>query len=276
MSGIFGGGSKNQTSTTTTAPPAYLQPYLTDAASQSQGLNQGGGPKYYPGQTVTPFSADTQQALSATAQRAQDGSPVTSSAQGLATDTLNGAYLNKNPYIDATFNQAADATQGRLASQFAGSGRNISASQPARAEELNNLATQIYGGNYENERQRQQSTIPFANSLANQDYTDLGQLQTVGRNYEDLTTRQNQDSAARWDYGQNQPELSLDRYISRLSGQPGGTTSSTVPVTSNPFGSALGGGLIGSQIGGNISNSSGGNYAGLGTILGGLGGLFGS
>jgi hypothetical protein len=62
-----------------------------------------------------------------------------------------------NPLLDATFDQAAQRSLSRLESEFAGSGRNIEASAPARADMLSSLASQIYAPAYENERNRQLS-----------------------------------------------------------------------------------------------------------------------
>lgn len=72
--------------------------------------------------------------------------------QGAYQDIANAAgeqYAsgnNINPYtsLDMQFNRAADVTRTRLDSEFAGSGRNLGASQPARSDELQGLAARIY------------------------------------------------------------------------------------------------------------------------------------
>jgi hypothetical protein len=46
--------------------------------------------------------------------------------------------------LDQQFNRASDLTQNRLSSEFAGAGRNLGASAPARSEELQTLASNIY------------------------------------------------------------------------------------------------------------------------------------
>lgn len=87
---------------------------------------------------------------------------------------MGGKYLdpNSNPYLASTFNQAANAVQNRVASQFGQAGRNLEASIPVQNDQMNQLATQIYGGNYQAERQNQQqmaAMVPGLNSsgLAN-------------------------------------------------------------------------------------------------------------
>ena len=59
---------------------------------------------------------------------------------------------------------------------FAGAGRNLGAAAPARSEELQTLASNIYGGNYQQERNRQMGAVGQALPLANQDYTDINAL----------------------------------------------------------------------------------------------------
>jgi hypothetical protein len=88
-------------------------------------------------------------------------------AQNLVNNTMMGGFLgpDTNPYLQGTFNRAADLTRGRLDSEFAGAGRNLGASMPARSEELQTLASNIYGGNYQAERDRQFNAVGQAESL---------------------------------------------------------------------------------------------------------------
>lgn len=263
-----GGGDPpaQTTQTQTTNPPDYVVPYLQGAAQSSQAQFNAGPNQYYSGTTVTPQSPQTQQALQMTQDRATQGSPVNSAASGYTADVLGGKYLNSNPYIDATFNQAAQGTRSQLDSEFAGAGRNTGASYAARADQLNNLATNIYGQNYANERTMQNSTLGQANSIANQGYVDAQQLGKVGAANEDLQSRQIADQVARYDYNQNAPGIALDQYIARLNNQPGGSSTSTTPYFTNRPGSALGGAAIGYGIGSNV----GSGYGGTGALLGGL------
>lgn len=275
---------------------------MEDAARQSQALYQTGGPQYYPGNTVVPFSQQTENALGLTEQRALQGSPVVGAAQDYATHTLNtdpssqfgnasnpyASYANpyggaSNPSLDAVFNRGADAITQRLQSSFAGSGRNIDSASPVAADEMGSLYAGIYAPAYENERNRQlaygqqqlgigasgyeserdrmaqdldrQRSMRFgaaglAPQLASQDYTDLNALQGVGGQVEDLTGRLMQDQAARWDYGQNSPQINLDNYISRISGAfPGQSTTTTTPTYRNRGAGALGGAASGAATG---------------------------
>lgn len=248
----MGGSSQPSHTTQTTEPPAYIRPYLQYGANEAQNLYQSGGPQYYPGNTVVPFSQQTEAALGRTEQRALNGSPVTNAAQGYTTDVLGGKYLNANPYLDATFNRAADQVQNRIQSAFAGAGRNVESGRPLAAQELNDLANQVYGGAYAQERQNQQAMIPFSTQLANQDYVDLNALQGVGSQVEGLAGNYMQDAAARWDFGQNAPQVNLDNYLQRLgmvAGGAGNTSRGTTPTYRNQGAGALGGAMTGAQLG---------------------------
>lgn len=55
-----------------------------------------------------------------------------------------GGQLNPFTSLDAQFGRAADLTRTRLSSEFAGQGRNLDAALPARSDELQTLAANIY------------------------------------------------------------------------------------------------------------------------------------
>lgn len=280
----MGNSSSPSKTTTTTEPPKFIQPFMQYGAQQARALYQTGGPQYYQGNTVVPFSDQTEQALGLTEQRALNGSPVTNAAQDYAARTLNTAPTSQfgsgpnpygsvnNPYLDATFNKAADSVQNRLESQFAGSGRNVMASRPANSDMLSDLATNIYGGAYEAERNRgqhsyeaerdrmaqdldrqrstQYAVAGMAPQLANQDYVDLQALTGVGGQVEDLAGRLMEDQAARWDFSQNAPQTNLDNYIARITGAyPGQNATQTTPTYRNRTAGAAGGALAGAQMG---------------------------
>jgi hypothetical protein len=244
-------GGSSGSSTTTAGPPKWQLPYLQQGLAGAQQLYQSGGPG------VVPFSNETEQALQGTAARATAGNEGVRNAQNINNSVLQGNFLGSNPYLDQTFNRAALATQNQLASQFAGSGRNIAASEGLRSQQLNDLSTGIYGGAYDSERNRMQQSIGMAQGLANQDYVDLSQLAGVGAQREGLA----QDQA-------NAPGFNLDQYLGRISGNMG--TSTTQPNNRNTGAGLIGGAMLGSQIAGNAG------YGGWQQLLGaGLGGLAG-
>ena len=73
------------------------QPYLQDMFAQAQNMfQQGYGQEYYPGQTVAPFSPQTQMALDLQTQRAMGGSPQQAAMGRYITGTLQQPTVN--PY----------------------------------------------------------------------------------------------------------------------------------------------------------------------------------
>jgi membrane carboxypeptidase/penicillin-binding protein len=120
---------------------------------------------------------------------------------------------------------------------------------------LNDLATGIYGGAYDSERNRMQQAMQMAPGLANQDYVDLGQLSAVGSQREGLAREQAEA-----------PGLALDQYLGRVTGSVGST--SYQPSQRNRAAGAIGGAMLGSQMGE--------QYGGWGQLGGGLlGGIMG-
>lgn len=134
----MGGGPSKVTSTTNTAPPSYLQGPLQTAANAAGRA----------------FGQSTSNDLN---DRSVD----------LIGQTLGGDFLSpdSNPFLQDTFNRAADLTRTRLSSEFAGSGRDQIAALPARSEELQTLASNIFGGNFQAERDRQITAVGQAAGL---------------------------------------------------------------------------------------------------------------
>jgi len=90
-----------------------------------------------------PTGNTTQQQFAPTVQ---GGSPTLGGGSGEAFNYLNdiGAGFDPAPFLTAQFNRVADLTRTRLDSEFSGSGRNLGASMPARSEQLQTLAGQIF------------------------------------------------------------------------------------------------------------------------------------
>lgn len=219
-------GAQQGGSTTATQTPApYMYPYIGTALSQAGNLLNSGGPQYYPGQQVASFNPVQNQAFSNT--NAIDN--VLTQGSG-------------NPFENAMFNQAADATQGQLSSEFAGSGRNLDASMPLRSDQLNNLATNFYGNNYQN-------TVQNAMQAAQQQQQLGGTIQGQSQKLIDANKQM-------YDYYQMLPYNQLQQYEGFLGGvQPGMAQSS--PYFTNPLANALGTGA------GALGLYNGGAQAGL-------------
>ena len=182
-------GPKNVTSTTETEPPAFLLGPLTTAANaaqssflgsqgQSSGLPGGfgganGGISFenssnFGRQVGSPFfTGNAGRLTNGPSGGPSAGNDLIGQSQGLTSRTLAGDFLNpdSNPFLQSTFNRAADLTRTRLSSEFAGAGRDLGAAQPARSDELQTLASNIFGGNFQRERDKQVGAIDQSQGL---------------------------------------------------------------------------------------------------------------
>ena len=238
------------TETRTLVDPT-IAPYLTYGLEQGAGLYQGGGPKYYTGETFVSPSQTTQAGLQALETRALAGNPLTGLAQQQLQGTLGGAYLGGNPFFQGAFAPAAQAAQsqfqqtlgdisskaslaGRYGSGAMGNLQNRATGQYAQA--LTNTAGQLAYQNYEAERQRQQQAIGAAPQLAATDYQDIQQLLQAGQVREGYQGQQLGADIQRFNFLQNQPQQNLQNYMSLVYGSPlgrvGSTTSSGAADTS--------------------------------------------
>ena len=197
-------GPSNVTTTQTSSPPSFLIPGITSAANASLSQSGLGGfqqPQLT--QPLTKRQLKQQRRLQKQSRKlgipfvpnlpqftspSQSGLPVDTVGSGvlnepltngnpaaglldqsanLVSDTLSGDFLDpsSNPFLASTFNRAADLTQTRLASEFARSGRDLDASLPARSQELQTLAANIFGPNFQAERDRQVGAVSQAQGL---------------------------------------------------------------------------------------------------------------
>lgn len=189
---------------------------------------------------------------------------------GTLTRISEGGMLNSNPYLDKMFGAASRSVQDAMRnsvlpginSQFELGGRYGSNQQGTAqnsavgnfGDTLNNLATQIYGGNYANERGLQQQalgqlgaldqtnqlsrlsaynqlqdafgreravqlgTMGQANPLANQDYADISQLGMAGGMQDQRAQTLINDEINKWNFNQNLPTQNLQTLSGLLNG----------------------------------------------------------
>lgn len=272
----MGGSTRTQTSTQELDPA--VRPYVQYGLSEAQRLYQTETPEYYPGQTFTGPSAQTQQALTAAQQRAVMGSPLLPAAQQQSLATIQGQYLGGNPFFQGAFQPAAQAAQQQYfdALQQARSGASRAGrygSQAALgleeraggqlAQSLANTAGQLAFQNYESERGRQQAMLGAAPALAAADYADIERLAQAGQTAEGYQQAALQADINRFNFLQGLPQNQLNQYLSAVYGSPRGSVTTT-PVYMNRGAGAIGGALAGSQIAGPYGAIIGGLLGGLG------------
>lgn len=184
-SGLDPSGTSSTTSSTVTDLPPWLKPYAQQFIKAYQGLvfNKDGSVKQMPAslnQQVAPFTPYQNQALGMYGQGTPFAQQLAGGAARSLQDTLSGAYLNPqtNPYLDATYQAAAKPVVENY--QFATAPGNMAAAQRAGqmggsayneqnilnqyglGSNLSDLAANIYGQNYQQERARQAGAQAFA------------------------------------------------------------------------------------------------------------------
>jgi hypothetical protein len=274
-----GGGSGHTTVTNQVQLPGWAQPYarlfLGDVANYvNQGLEAG---YPFPPEQLYGFTPDQLSAMGLGRESAlKDAQALVGPALSNVSATQSGAYLSpqSNPYLEATFNAASapvvqqfrNATEPAIQAEFAHAGSfGGSAQRQAEGiaqknlgETLQNLATNIYGGNYESERQnqiRQQGLLP---GLLQASFAPAAELMDIGTIQQQFG-QQGLNTALR--NAENRFNFPLE-----LLGQLG----AAIPT-------AVGGAYQSRQTGPNpnaIDPISGGlaGLLGLGGLLGGLGG----
>lgn len=227
--------SKGSTATTTTGPASYLTGDYQNLANEGTSLYSGG----YPTDSALQSSG-----LSAL-QSATSSNPIGDAGQNYYGALESGSLLNPatNPNLSNMAELADQQVMNNLSGEFAGSGRNIEASAPIQANQMGTIASQIYGGAYNNTLNNMTSGLGQASQLENENLMPGETALSV-------------------------PGSQLSSYASLLGSMPGGTSST--PYYTNVGANVLGGGLLGSQIGSNIGGGNGGWGALLGGLLGGL------
>ena len=213
------------TSTSTQVPWEAQQPYLQALFAQASKLSQ------QPASSLVPqYSPFTQQAINTMGQ----GIPGYSNLTNLTNQTLQGDYLNSNPYLDQAYQQGANQLKSNISSMFGPSRFGSGAMANATASGLADLSNQVYGGNYQAERNRQQQMAALAPSILSAPVNN--QLQ-AGQ----MVDQRNQALA-------QAPWNQLGLYQGGISGNYGGTTTMTQPYYQNKGAGILGGAMSGAGL----------------------------
>lgn len=183
---MSGGG----TNTVQQTLPSWLQPYLSNELGAASGIT--------PGLSNTPSSSlvagmtpAQQQGLSQIQSTANSSINPSASAAAANQFETSGALLNPaaNPYLQNTFNLAANNVQNQLSSEFAGNGSNVINSLPVQSDQMNNLATQLFGGAYQQGLNAMTQASALAPSIQQGTYIPGQELYQAGN----LQQQQNQN-----------------------------------------------------------------------------------
>lgn len=232
-----GGSSGTQTVTQNNSPPAYALPGLQQGATDLATNYAKGAPAYYPGQTVAPFSPQQQQSIQGITNLATGGNQTLTDANKQLDSTINGDYLNSNPY----FSQVAQNVRQPTDSAFASGGRYDSGQHDAAVASA--LAPYAYQ-NYAAERQNQLSAINQAPAIDQAQYYGLGQLGNVGAAVQQQGQNVLNADQTKYNYNQNKDQSWIQQYLATLNGAQGGSSTTTSPIYQpSPWSQVAGAGL---------------------------------
>jgi hypothetical protein len=224
------GGGSTRTITSSTAAPAYAQPFLEYGLSEAQRLYESPTPQYYPESTVVGFSPESEMALGGMRQQAVSGSPFIPATQQVVMQNLMGT----NPLQSAAFRPVVE----QIESQAARAGRYGSGYQQAAVAQA--LAPYAY--------QAQQAAIQQAPAAREFGFSDLNTLAKVGAVREAQTGSELAADIERFQFEQARPSAKLADYMAMIQGGTIGGETIT-PQFRQPLAGALGGGLAGAQLG---------------------------
>lgn len=271
------GGGTTQTQTQNNQPYPGAKAGLDWGMGQALSLaKQGNLAKPLTMSTVVPFSQQSMQGMDAIQNNANAGmapggysdqwkgiignggfnDPQKTALEGIR-NTATGAFdINANPAYAGIRQRAMDAASGAVNQNASGLGRYGSGQhEGVLAREVGNVAGTMDFNEYNNWQNRQ--------SAAQRDLFNMGQtgqgnlanafdrqndpasaLMDIGGRYEDLYSRQLNDSLRIADETQNQQRNNLRELMALLSGAGQfGTTTQTAQGPSNGLSNVLGGGL---------------------------------
>lgn len=193
-----------------------------------------------------------------------------SNSQNINPPAPMGGAMGQNPFLNQTFNRAADSVEGRMRNSTAMQGLSNSGVQQMYNRNLNDLATGIYGGAYDRDaNRRMQSGLAISQMQQQARNNDLnrqfaaaqampGFLSSaaqfplgLGDIYRSQQQERINEQMRRFQEAQQYPYRSLDVLGRAIAGSmgAGGTTSSvtTQPGMYQPNSTAgmLGAGLTG-------------------------------
>lgn len=264
MSG--GGGSAPSKQTTTQEPPAYLKPYLIEAADAAAAEFKQGPTSAYPGSTVLPFNQYQQSSMQGMLDTVNSGAyqALNNSAMEANSYALNlPQNIQNNQQLKAIADANTQNVQKNLVEntlrQIRGeavSTGNLDSTRTSirEGQAIGNAATaaadanaRMYGDAYNNAlkySQVAQSQIPGLQNAMLQPHQVAG---TVGDAYASLDQARANESMTKYYEEQNREAANISEYLSLLQGSSAGGSTTTKGQTAGPSSASR---LLGAGMGG--------------------------
>jgi len=158
------------------------------------------------------------------------GSMVPGAALGEWQKTLQGGYLNANPYIDDIVRRASNQAAGSQVGGYASGGRfGSGAMANALADSSMRTSENLYGQNYQAERARMMQALGQSGAMEALQYADAGRMGGVGQRYEADQAAQSREALAQYMH----PYMKQQMFEGSLAVSPLNREGKS--VTSKPF-----------------------------------------
>ena len=227
--GIIAECKGEKPSQTTTGPPDWQAEYLQDIAGQAKGESQS-PLSYYPGQSVAGFTPEQTEAQNRAAARARAGSDLTRAGQNEILKTTRGDYVNpeSNPWLKSFYDKAAEVAMPQIDTSAQQAGRyGSNAWGTMKGKTAADLATGIYGGAYNQERDRQAQATALAPQYAELDYNDISKIAAIGEEKRGMAQTLIDQDKAKHQFTEMEPYERLGLYSNLINGDWGGVTNTT-------------------------------------------------
>lgn len=220
-----GGGGGPTNSVTSQNIPEELKPlaakYSQDAIALS---NQGYTP--YQGDRFADLTQTQNLGIGAIQDRALNGSATINNAEQALNQNITGGQTN--PYLDQMVSKAQDSVRSQFNTGAVNSGSfGNSGLQEQFQAGLGDVATQMYGQAYDQDKARQMQSIGMAQQFGNQAYTDAGQLLNAGQLQQDQLQQQADFGYQQFQEQQNDPYKKLAAMGGVFGSAPGQSSTTT-------------------------------------------------
>jgi|TARA_R110000744_G_scaffold145280_1_gene257835 hypothetical protein len=266
--------SSQTVTTSNVEPPAFQKPFLEEGFNRAKTDVLNSPTQFFPNDTVVPFNPNTLQGLDFQKQRALSGDPTVQAAASQVQQTAQGDFLNSNPYLDQTIQNATrpimenfnESIIPGIQSGFSNAGRygsGLQAQQQLRAGEAagrqaSEIATGLAGQNFESERNRQLQASSMAPQFGQESYRDAANLRNVGETFESQAGAELQGDIDRFQQGETAKKDALAQYMALVGGGSfGQSTTGTTPVFRNKTSDLLGGAASAAGIAGSLFGKGG-------------------
>lgn len=211
--------------------------YLKSLFSEAQNLYNK-TMSYYPegwtaADAVASFAPEQQTAQGMVSSRALQGSPLLSAGQQSLQDTLSGNYLSPdtNSYLNYYVQQALENVMPKLDSSAIQSGRYGSGAWGLmKGRTAADVANEIYGQAYKDERQNMIDALKYGIGYSREDYYDPAMLAAVGEEKQSYDQSLIDAALTEHQFNQYADWWKLGQYKDMISGDYGGSSTSTYPV----------------------------------------------